>query len=54
MSPEVASLRRADEHQGCLLIEVDRKGPSDGQSDAIEPVQTFPHVAGHTSYYYYL
>jgi hypothetical protein len=31
-----ARLRRADEHQECLLIGVDRKGPADGERDAID------------------
>jgi hypothetical protein len=33
----LARLRRADEQQECLLIGVDRKGPADGRSDAIDP-----------------
>ena len=33
----LARLRHADEHQEYLLIGVDRKGPADGQSDAIDP-----------------
>jgi hypothetical protein len=28
----LAPLRHADEHQECLLIEVDRKGPADGNA----------------------
>jgi hypothetical protein len=42
-----ARLRHADEHQECPLIGVDRKGPADGQSDAIDPEQTldvWPHL----------
>ncbi len=38
--PPLARLRHADEHQECLLIGVDRKGPADGQSDAIDPKAT--------------
>jgi hypothetical protein len=33
-------LRNADEHQECLLIGVDRKGPAHGQSDTIDPTRT--------------
>ena len=33
----LARLRPADEYQGCPLIEVDRKEPTDGKSDAIDP-----------------
>jgi hypothetical protein len=40
MSPLLARLRHADEHQGCPLIGVERKGPADGQSDANDPQGT--------------
>jgi hypothetical protein len=36
----IGTLRRADEHQECLSIEVDRNGPTDGQSDAFDPERT--------------
>src|SRR5882762_3504173 len=36
----LARLRHADEHQGCPLIGVERKGPADGQSDANDPQRT--------------
>jgi hypothetical protein len=38
--PNLARLRHADEHQECPLIGADRKGPPDGQSDAIDPGRT--------------
>ena len=38
--PLLAPLRHADEHRGCPLIGVERKGPADGQVDAIDPDRT--------------
>jgi hypothetical protein len=39
--PLLARLRQAVEHQECPLIGIDRKGPADGQSDAIDPQPSF-------------
>jgi hypothetical protein len=33
----LAPLKHADERQECLLLGVDRKGPADGQGDAVDP-----------------
>lgn len=30
-----------DQRQVCLLLGVDRKGPADGQSDAVDPKRTW-------------
>jgi hypothetical protein len=38
LDPLLAPLK--DERQECLLIGVDQKGPTDGQSDAVDPKPT--------------
>jgi hypothetical protein len=35
----LAPLKHADERQECLLLGVDRKGPADGQGDAVDPLR---------------
>jgi hypothetical protein len=40
------TLSHADEHQKCLLIGVDQKGPTGGQSDAVDPLRTLDIKVG--------